>query len=71
MSQYKHLLSPGKLGPIDLRNRIILAPMGDNFADSDGFCTEQMQAYYEARAAGGAGLIIMGVVSIEIGRAHV
>lgn len=64
MSQYKHLLSPGKLGPIDLRNRIILAPMGDNFSDSEGYCTEQMQAYYEARAAGGAGLIVMGVVSI-------
>ncbi len=64
MSQYKHLLSPGKLGPIDLRNRIVLSPMGDNFSDPDGYCTEQMQAYYEARAAGGAGLIIMGVVSI-------
>lgn len=64
MSQYKHLLSPGKLGPVDLRNRIILSPMGDNFADEEGYCTEQMQAYYEARAAGGAGLIIMGVVSI-------
>ena len=64
MSQYKHLLSPGKLGPIDLRNRILLSPMGDNFSDPDGYCTEQMQAYYEARAAGGAGLIIMGVVSI-------
>lgn len=64
MSQYTHLLSPGKLGPVDLRNRIILSPMGDNFADEEGYCTEQMQAYYEARAAGGAGLIIMGVVSI-------
>lgn len=64
MSQYKHLLSPSKLGPIDLRNRIILSPMGDNFSDPEGFCTEQLQSYYEARAAGGAGLIIMGVVSI-------
>lgn len=64
MSQYRHLLSPGKLGPIDLRNRIILSPMGDNFSDPEGFCTEQLQAYYEARAAGGAGLIIMGSVSI-------
>ncbi|MEP3562666.1 MAG: FAD-dependent oxidoreductase [Marinobacter sp.] len=64
MSEYKHLLSPGKLGPLELRNRIILSPMGDNFSDENGFCTEQMQAYYEARAAGGAGLIIMGVVSI-------
>ncbi|OEY66308.1 FAD-dependent oxidoreductase [Marinobacter sp. X15-166B] len=64
MSQFKHLLSPAKLGPVELRNRIILSPMGDNFADEEGYCTEQMQAYYEARAAGGAGLIIMGVVSI-------
>ena len=64
MSKYNHLLSPGKLGPLELKNRIILSPMGENFADNDGFCTEQMQAYYEERAAGGAGLIIMGVVSI-------
>lgn len=64
MSQYTHLLSPGKLGPVNLRNRIILSPMGDNFADEEGYCTEQMQAYYEARAAGGAGMIIMGVVSV-------
>ncbi len=64
MSQYKHLLSPGKLGPIELRNRILLSPMGDNFADENGFVTEQMMSYYEARAAGGAGLVIMGVVSI-------
>lgn len=64
MSQYKHLLSPGKIGPMELRNRIILSPMGDNFSDPEGYCTEQIQAYYEARAAGGAGLIIMGVVSI-------
>lgn len=68
MNKYKHLLSPGKLGPLELKNRIILSPMGDNFADTEGFCTEQMQAYYEARAAGGAGLIIMGVVSIAFPR---
>lgn len=64
MSQYTDLLSPGKIGPVELRNRIILSPMGDNFSDPEGYCTEQLQAYYEARAAGGAGLIIMGVVSI-------
>jgi len=64
MSQYKHLLSPGRIGPVELRNRIILSPMGDNFADEGGYVTEQMMSYYEARAAGGAGMIIMGVVSI-------
>lgn len=42
-----------------LRNRIVLAAMGSNFSAEDGHCTEQLKAYYEARAKGGAGLIIL------------
>lgn len=61
---YKHLLSPASIGKLSLRNRIIMAPMGSNFAESDGSCGERIQAYYEARAAGGAGLLIMGVCSV-------
>ncbi|WP_150303707.1 oxidoreductase [Pseudomonas saliphila] len=61
---YSHLLGPARLGSLELRNRIIMAPMGSNFAESDGSCGERIQAYYEARAAGGAGLLIMGVCSI-------
>ena len=38
--------------------------MGSNFAEADGQCGERIQAYYEARARGGAGLLIMGVCSI-------
>ena len=59
-----HLLQPGRIGKLQLRNRIIMAPMGSNFAESDGTCGERIQAYYEARAAGGAGLLIMGVGAI-------
>ncbi|WP_185268420.1 oxidoreductase [Halopseudomonas xiamenensis] len=59
-----HLLQPGRIGKLQLRNRIIMAPMGSNFAESDGSCGERIQAYYEARAAGGAGLLIMGVGAI-------
>ena len=61
---YSHLLEPASIGRLQLRNRIIMAPMGSNYAESDGSCGERIQAYYEARAAGGAGLLIMGVGAI-------
>ena len=64
MTHYPHLLAPGRIGQLELRNRIVMAPMGSNFAEADGHCGERIQAYYEARAAGGAGLLIMGVCSI-------
>jgi 2,4-dienoyl-CoA reductase (NADPH2) len=57
--QYSQLLSPGRIGGMELRNRIILAAMGSNFAGEDGHCTERLIAYYEARAKGGAGLLIL------------
>ena len=61
---YAALLQPGRIGTLELRNRIIMAPMGSNFAEADGHCGERIQAYYEARAEGGAGLLTMGVCSI-------
>ena len=57
--QYRHLLSPGKIAGLELRNRIVLAAMGSNFAAADGHCSERLIAYYEARAKGGAGLLIL------------
>ena len=61
---YPHLLQPGRIGSLELRNRIVMAPMGSNFAEANGHCEERIQAYYEARARGGAGLLIMGVAAI-------
>lgn len=61
---FPHLLKPGRIGGLELRNRIGMAPMGSNFAEADGHCAERIQAYYEARARGGAGLLIMGVGAI-------
>lgn len=56
---YQHLLSPGRIGTMTLRNRIVLAAMGTNYAAADGHCTERLIAYYEARAKGGTGLLIL------------
>lgn len=58
-SQYPHLMSPAQIGAMKLRNRIVLAAMGSNYAGEDGHCTEKLKAYYEARAKGGAGLIVL------------
>ena len=57
--KYQQLLSPGRIGALQLRNRIVLAAMGSNFADASGHCNERLIAYYEARAKGGAGLLIL------------
>ncbi|MGI9284827.1 MAG: effector protein, partial [Pseudomonadales bacterium] len=56
---YQHLLSPGKIGNMELKNRIVLAAMGTEYAEKDGTCTERLWNYYEARAKGGTGLVIL------------
>ena len=61
---FSALLQPGRIGGMELRNRIVMAPMGSNFAEDDGTCGERIQAYYEARAKGGAGLLTMGVCAV-------
>ncbi|GLV22812.1 hypothetical protein TomMM35A_26570 [Sphingobium sp. TomMM35A] len=61
---YRHLLAPGRIGAMPLRNRIFMTPMGSNLADEDGITGDRLRAYYEARAKGGAALITMGSVSI-------
>ena len=56
---YPKLLSPARIGGLELRNRVVMAAMGTNYATADGYCSEQLMAYYEARAAGGVGLIVL------------
>jgi 2,4-dienoyl-CoA reductase (NADPH2) len=55
--RYRYLFSPLRLGPLTLRNRIVFSAHLTNYA-TDGLPTDQHAAYYAARAAGGAGLII-------------
>ena len=65
MSAFEHLMSPGRIGGMELRNRIFMTPMGSNTADDEGYCGERLRQYYGARAEGGAALLIMGSVAIS------
>ena len=53
------LLSPFQLAHLTLRNRIVMPGMDTNFGDEEGNIAEETYRYYELRAKGGAGLIIV------------
>jgi N-ethylmaleimide reductase len=63
------LLSPIRIGPLSLPNRVVMAPMTRSRADAVGNPTSIMTEYYEQRA--GAGLIISeGVVISPQGKGY-
>lgn len=66
---YEHLLAPGRIGAMELRNRILLCPMGDEMSEDDGTVGERQAAYFEARARGGAALLLVGSMSVAYPRA--
>ena len=63
-----HLLSPGRIGGVELRNRIAMSAMGVEIVDPDGHAREPVIAYYEERARGGAGLIVTEVCAMAYPR---
>ncbi len=65
---YEYLLSPVEIGSLRLRNRIAMAPMGVEIAGPDGMVDDNVAAYYEERARGGAGLIITGACAMAYPR---
>jgi len=55
---YENLFEPISLGPTKLRNRIFNPPHGTTLG-AGGLVSDELIAYHEARARGGAGLIIL------------
>jgi 2,4-dienoyl-CoA reductase-like NADH-dependent reductase (Old Yellow Enzyme family) len=50
---------------MDLKNRMVMAPMGTKHADRDGRVNDTIMDYFEARAKGGAGLIIVEATLVD------
>ena len=59
------LLSPIKIGSMEVKNRFVVPPMGSNYANPDGSVSQQLIDYHVARAKGGFGLIIVEVTAVE------
>ncbi|TFV54249.1 mycofactocin system FadH/OYE family oxidoreductase 2 [Geodermatophilus sp. DF01-2] len=60
----EHLVAPLRVGPVALPNRVVFPAHLTNYA-VDGLFTERHAAYYAARAAGGAGLVITEELSTD------
>ncbi|NLP43134.1 MAG: FAD-dependent oxidoreductase [Peptococcaceae bacterium] len=58
---YEKLLEPGKIGNMELKNRLVMPAMGTNLAAADGTVSDVIVNYYARRANGGVGLIITEV----------
>ncbi len=57
-SHFPHLFSPLQLGDLKIRNRIV-STGHETHLNEQGLIGDAMIAYHEARAKGGAGLIVI------------
>ncbi|WP_296259687.1 MULTISPECIES: FAD-dependent oxidoreductase [unclassified Pseudomonas] len=62
---YPRLFEPLKLRSLTIPNRIVMAPMSTNLASRDGNVTAQQIAFYQARAEGGTGMIIVEFCCVD------
>ena len=62
---YEKLFEKGRIGNVELKNRLVMTPMGTNLAELDGTVGPAMLAYFEARAKGGCGLIMPEICKVN------
>ncbi len=68
MSNLEKLLSPIKIGSMEIRNRLAMSPMTVDTANDNETPSDRQIEYYAERAKGGAALIRVEVTTID--RAH-
>jgi len=65
VSRFERLFSPIQVGAVELRNRIILPAMEAALTNEDGSMSERAIRFYEARARGGAAMIIPSSTAVS------
>ena len=65
--KFNAMFQPINIGPMTVKNRFVVPPMGNNFANTDGTMSDQSVAYYGARAKGGFGLITLEATVVHKG----
>jgi 2,4-dienoyl-CoA reductase-like NADH-dependent reductase (Old Yellow Enzyme family)/thioredoxin reductase len=67
--RFEMLSSKCRIGNLELKNRIVLPPLNNNYTRA-GFMTEESIDFYVSRARGGAGLIIIEATSVDYPRSR-
>jgi len=67
MKPFKHLFAPAKIGRLELKNRIVMLPMTTGYTEADETVGNRITDFFEARAKGGAALIIVPFSPVRAG----
>lgn len=62
---FPHLLAPGRIGTMQLRNRIVMSPMETMYGTPEGHPSDRTVAHFAARSTGGVGLVTVGATGID------
>ncbi|MDF7671101.1 FAD-dependent oxidoreductase [Orbaceae bacterium ESL0721] len=65
MNNFSAIFEPIVINRTTVKNRIVMPPMGSNYATLNGEIVEDHIQYYEQRAKGGTGLIILENVCVD------
>lgn len=65
MKNLDRLLAPFKIKSMEIRNRLVMPPMGTRLGNNDGSVSEANLAYMKRRAQSGAGLIITEITEVH------
>ena len=63
-NNYPHIFEPLTIRRMTMKNRIMMTPMGTNYGDQNGEMTFVHIDYYEQRAKGGTGLLMVENASV-------
>ena len=64
-TKYHTLLTPMKIGSLDVPNRLVKAPQSTGLGNTDGSVSERLVRHYRALARGGIGLIIVEYAYVD------
>jgi len=62
---FEHLFQPIQIRGVVFRNRVVMAPMNNDYAGHGGEVTPQVIGYFAERAKGGTGAIITSAAAVD------
>ncbi len=64
-AHFPKLFTPGRIGRLEILNRVVKAPTSSGLSNKDGTVSERLIRHYKEQAAGGVGLLIVEYAFID------